>query len=206
MAIISALTSALLQLLVVGIITFLWWLIAARKKAPYLTWIGLYRPKIERTRLFLLVATIALLWIPLLMGLLLPSFVDTADTAASQFTGAGLAAIVPIILYAFIQTGLSEEILFRGFLTKRLSSWMGFSVGNIIQGLLFGLLHGVLFYQIAGLLGATLIGVLTGALGWLFGYMNEKLANGSIVPSWIIHSLSNFSVALVAAFNVNQLS
>lgn len=203
MSIISALTSALLQLLLFGIIPFLWWLISARKKNSFFAWIGLYRPEIKRTKLFLLVVTLALLWIPVLAAIVLPSFVDSVDIAANQFAGAGLAAIGPIILFAFIQTGLSEELLFRGFLTKRLSAWMGFPVGNIIQGLLFGLLHGVLFYQTAGLLGATLIVLLTSAVGWLMGYMNERLANGSIVPSWIVHGLSNFSVSLLAALNVN---
>ena len=41
-----------------------------------------------------------------------------------------------------IQTGLSEEILFRGFLGKRLIAKFGFAVGNVVQGLLFGTLHG----------------------------------------------------------------
>jgi membrane protease YdiL (CAAX protease family) len=193
----------LLNLLLFGSIPFLWWFISARKKISFFAWIGLYRPEIKSTKRFILVAAIALLLLPLVMTIVLPYFLGMSDLAVNQFKGAGMAGIVPIILYAFFQTGLSEEILFRGFLTKRLSASMGFPVGNIIQALLFGLLHGVLFYQTAGLLGAILIVLLTGAMGWLLGYMNERLANGSIIPSWLVHGTSNFIAALLAAFNVN---
>ena len=31
----------------------------------------------------------------------------------------------------------------------------------------------------------------TSVIAWLMGYINEKISNGSIIPSWIIHTISN---------------
>ena len=78
--------------------------------------------------------------------------------------------ILPILLYAFIQTGLAEEIFFRGFSIEE----------NI----------------------AAIITLIISIDGWFMGYLNEKLASGSIVPSWIVHGLSNLAVSLMSAFNI----
>ena len=55
--------------------------------------------------------------------------------ATAQFSGQGMAALIPCFIYDFLQTGFSEELFFRGFLTKRLIHKIGFKIGNLIQGL-----------------------------------------------------------------------
>jgi hypothetical protein len=45
-------------------------------------------------------------------------------------------------------------------------------------------------------LGLTAI---TGAIGWIEGWMNEKRAGGSIIPGWIFHSLTNIASGIGAA-------
>ncbi|NSW89541.1 MAG: CPBP family intramembrane metalloprotease [Firmicutes bacterium] len=73
------------------------------------------------------------------------------------------------MIYAFLQTGFSEELFFRVFLTKRLIHKFGFQVGNIVQGLLFGLMHGIMFISKAGVSGEFIIIYFT---DWYGGLVN----------------------------------
>ncbi len=186
MQIINLLISAILQLILFSIVPFIWWLICGRKELGFVKWLGFKKPvvknKIKYTITF--VGTIIVMGIPAF--LIVPLFVDKSEFASSQFSGQGLSALIPIMIYAFLQTGLSEELLFRGFLTKRLVHKFGFQVGNMIQGLLFGLMHGAMFISTAGLLGAIIISVITGIGGWLMGWINEKQTEGSMISDYII--------------------
>ncbi|WP_207706875.1 CPBP family intramembrane glutamic endopeptidase [Alkaliphilus pronyensis] len=128
-------------------------------------------------------------------------YVDVSNNATAQFAGKGFSALIPALIFSFIKTGLSEEIFFRGFLAKRLISKFGFKIGNIAQGLLFGLLHGMLFFWIAGVLGAIVIITLTGISGWLSGWINEKQSGGSIISSWLLHGTGNIIASIAAMFN-----
>jgi hypothetical protein len=40
---------------------------------------------------------------------------------------------------------------------------------------------------------------LTGIMGWVNGWLNERLGNGSIVPGWIAHGLTNVISYLAVA-------
>ena len=77
---------------------------------------------------------------------IMPAIEDTAIISQAQFAGLGLGGVFPVMIFAFLQTGLSEEILFRGFLNKRLSNRFGFAIGNTLQAILFGLVHGILLF------------------------------------------------------------
>ena len=114
----------------------------------------------------------------------------------------GVSGLGLILIYAIVQTGLSEELLFRGFLLKRLSGRWGFGIGNTIQALLFGLLHGVVLFNTIPVILVIAIIAFSATAGGIMGYINDKLGNGSILPSWFIHSLMNISSSLVVAFNV----
>ena len=125
------------------------------------------------------------------------SFEDKSLLVASEFSGQGFSAIIPIFISAVIKTGFCEELFFRGFLNKRLSHKFGFTAGNTIQAVIFGLLHGVFLLNTLSALTIALVIVFTATVGWFLGYANEKLGNGSIVPSWIIHSLANIIPSLL---------
>lgn len=73
-------------------------------------------------------------------------------------------------------------------------------MANTIQALLFGLLHGVMFFLLVGTVKTILIIIATGVIAWFMGYINEKYSNGSIIPSWIIHTISNLLSGVCAAF------
>jgi membrane protease YdiL (CAAX protease family) len=107
---------------------------------------------------------------------------------------------------AGVKTALTEEIFFRGLIAKRLISWLGFSVGNLIHALIFGAVHLLIFLIPGGpkftpLLGAAFL-LLPGASGWLMAFANEKAGNGSIAPGWMIHALGNAAAYPILAFLV----
>jgi len=65
-------------------------------------------------------------------------------------------------------------------------------------------MHGVLFFFISNVGSgiAIIITLMTGFVGWVMGYINEKYANGSIIPSYLIHGIGNALVAILALYNV----
>lgn len=195
----SKIVSSILQIIIFAIVPFLWWFVTARKQQKFVQWIGLKKPELDkRTVTTIIITTIAFLF----LGVLTLYTVKGVETATSEFAEVGLKAIPAIVIYAAFNTALPEELLFRGFLLKRIASKQGFYVANLIQSLLFGLLHGVIFISLVGVMKALLIIGLTGAIAWFMGYVNEKNSNGSIIPSWIIHTVSNLFSGICAAFSI----
>lgn len=199
---INILMSSIIQVLLFSIIPFIWWLISGRKDDSFLNWLGLKRfsikNKLNYTLLFL--GIIIILMIP---SLIVTTFLlDESTMATSQFSGEGISVLFAAIIYAFLQTGFSEELFFRGFLAKRLIHKLGFQWGNIVQGSLFGLMHGFLFIFSSELLGLVVIVLITGIAGYLLGWINEKYSNGSIISSWLIHGIGNLIPAILAMFNI----
>lgn len=194
---VNKLISSILQIVLFIIIPLVWWAVSARKKTSFWSWIGLKKigpAKGKNLYLWMGVVIVGFLLLSLFILPLVP------DTAASEFSGLGIAALPAALVYAFLNTALPEEIIFRGFLLKRCSAKLGFSIGNTIQSVLFGLLHGVMFFTITGPVMALLIVIFTGAIGWFMGLINEKKASGSILPSWLIHGIANTFSALMAMF------
>lgn len=202
MQIINLLISAILQVVLFSIIPFVWWLISGRKENSFLKWLGLKKPVIKNKPRYLVFILIVLVILLLPSLLVITLFVDESATATNQFSGQGISALIPALIYSFLQTGFSEELFFRGFLTKRFIHKFGFQWGNIIQGLLFGLLHGILFVSITGLLSAVVIVLITGVVGYLLGWINEKQSSGSILSSWIVHGFVNTVASIIAMFNI----
>ncbi|NLM38840.1 MAG: CPBP family intramembrane metalloprotease [Firmicutes bacterium] len=199
MDVLGSLVSSVVQVVIFSAVPFVWWAVTERGRVPFFKWVGLKRPALADKQRAALVIGAAVVF-SVSMQFVIPHLVETDDTAVSAFVGRGMAAFVPALLFAFISTGLSEEILFRGFLGKRLVAQHGFVIGNIVQAFVFGLIHGILFWGKTGTLVSALIAVVTGFTGWLMGYVNERIADGSIVPSWMIHGISNMLSALFVMF------
>lgn len=198
--------SSFVQLGIALLIPVIWWAVTTKRRLEFATWIGLYVPtwkvgplqRVSQKQL-----GIALLcWVAVSLASLRITRSVWGALATSRFIGAGLLAVVPILLYAFIQTGLSEELFFRGFLAKRLCASFGFSRGNAIQATVFALLHLLLFINYLPVSSLVAITVLSGIKGWIMGWLNEQAAGGSVVPSWMLHSLAILLVALGSAFNL----
>lgn len=194
----NLLASSILQIVLLSLLPFIWWLITARKKENFFRWIGFKGCKFGK-----LLGLIALLTLLTFAALVAPVYLlRDIGTAASQFEGLGAAGIPAALVYAVLQTSLSEEIFFRGFLLKRIANKFGFAAGNIIQAVLFGLLHGAMLFTKTGPLTAAAVTLLTGGAAFAFGWLNEKKADGSILPSWFIHALSNTLTSFAALFSL----
>jgi len=101
-------------------------------------------------------------------------------------------SLVVLLVAAILKTALAEEILFRGFIAKRLIAVTNYQTGNLLQAFLFGMLHSLLFLSISKNPLFLIVIFLIPALGaYVSVYLNEKVANGSIIPSWISHATSN---------------
>ena len=194
---VSKVVSSVVEILLFSAIPFIWWLITARKKQGFGKWIGLKKPSGGMKSV---VMTIVVIVAFLLLGAYSLWIVKGIETATSDFSGLGFAAIPAILVYAAFNTALPEEILFRGFLLKRMQNKLRFPVANGIQALLFGLLHAVMFFNLVGAVKAVIILVFTTVIAWFMGYVNEKNADGSILPSWIIHMIANIFSGVCAAF------
>lgn len=195
----QTLINSIIQIALFSLIPFIWWLIKGRKECGFFEWIGLKKMKDtgkNKTRVWIGVILAAFLALSVFML----TAVTGVETATSGFAGLGAAAVPAVLVYAALNTALPEEIIFRGFLLKRISARFGFKAGNLIQSILFGLMHGIMFFSATGFVKALLITIFTGAIGWAMGYVNEKKAGGSIVPGWIIHTSANIFSGLCSAF------
>ncbi|WP_089874146.1 CPBP family intramembrane glutamic endopeptidase [Epilithonimonas hungarica] len=111
-------------------------------------------------------------------------------------------SIIILLIVAIFKTSFAEEILFRGFIAKQLINKIGFNAGNLIQAIIFGFIHLLLFWALTK---TTIIFLLLSFLfsfiaGWTIGYIKEKYANGSIIPGWIAHATGNILSYFIIAF------
>lgn len=196
---INKIINSLLEIILFSLLPFLFWYLSARKQERFPDWIGLKKIKgAKKTALAIILVTVFYLAISLvfLKGL------NNIESATSEFQGLGFAALPAIFIYAVFNTSFPEEVLFRGFILKRLANKLGFAKANFIQGLLFGLLHGVMFFPLVGNLKTILIILLTSLAAFAMGYVNEEISGGSIIPSWIIHAISNLIAGIYLAFYI----
>jgi len=203
--IIDELQRAVLQIFILTIIPFVWWVIwwfgTTGTKMSFFKWVGLKKPIVANKKRFISFIVLALIVAISMSFVLDPILPDDIQLANARFGGQGVKALVPAIIFSFFATALPEEILFRGFLGKRLSGKLGFPIGNTIQAILFGLLHGATMFSTLGMAIPLLVIAYTGTLGWLMGYVNEK-ADGSILPGWCIHAISNLYAAIIIMFEL----
>ncbi|MGE8006914.1 CPBP family intramembrane glutamic endopeptidase [Lysinibacillus sp. NPDC093216] len=194
--------SAIIQVILFSVIPFIWWFFSARKEQTFLTWLGLKKPVIENKGNYFLwsLFIIILLFVPLIT--ISYFYLDSSTLATNRFTGLGFSALIPALFHSIVQTGLSEELLFRGFLLKRFMHKFGFQMGNIMQSLLFGILHGWMFYSLVPFGVVVLVVIATAFVGYLMGWINERKSNGSIITSWGIHSIVNLIAAFITMFNM----
>lgn len=202
MEIISTFISAIIQVILFSSIPFFWWVIFGRKQAGFFKWIGLKKPKIKTKQVYSTLCIVTILLFSCMSFVLIPMFSNLTELATSRFSGQGSKGIISALLYAFIQTGLSEEILFRGFLGKRIANKFGFAIGNTIQAILFGSLHGIMLFPAVGIGKSIIIIIFTGGIGWIMGYINERQSDGSILPSWCLHGIGNTISSILSLFNL----
>jgi len=187
----KTIVDALVQVgLVVGI-SYLIYLVSKRRVKGFMTWIGLKLPNNPTQRkkiLMLLGISIGLAGLPI--GLLLMAGESGDLNMAYESVRGDHPVWLALIFKSMIQTALSEEILFRGLFAKRLINWLGYKKGNLIQALVFGLIHSFAILTYGWSLGVILV-LMIGITAYFYGYIMECLAKGSIFYGWLIHGLTN---------------
>ncbi len=197
---VNELLGAILQVILFSVIPLIWWFVTARKKESFFKWIGFRKIDHKGNGIVTIVISVAVF---ILYGFATSFFTKVFSgaitSAGSQFAGKGVSFIPAALVYGFVRTGLSEEILFRGFLLKRISGRFGFVAGNIIQSVLFGLMHGIPFGMVSGnMLVAVVFTLLPGMMGFYMGWINEKKCGGSIISSWLMHGITNAVVTCLS--------
>lgn len=195
----NQLLNAIFQVVLFSIIPLAWWLITARKKENFFKWLGLKRPESKNGK-NLIFSTIIIMLICLAIGELAVWLRGDVAAAESAYKGMGFTALPSVLVYSYLQTGLSEEILFRGFLLKRLSAKFGFITATIVQALIFGAIHLTMVWGQVGIVAGIVIVIYPMIPAVAFAYLNEKKANGSIFPSWIAHGTLNTLSTLFSLF------
>lgn len=181
--------------------TFYMVVINKRKQEKFFNWIGLKKIKKEQLKA-IICRTLIVIIAFLLLSIYMIFITKDISTATSQFDGLGLKGLISAIIYSFVQTSFTEEIFFRGFILKRVKNKFGFTTANIIQSILFALLHCAMFFTLTSILNVILITLFTGLIALAMGYINEKESDGSIYPSWCIHGIANLFSSIVALFNI----
>lgn len=201
---VNEIISAILQVLIFTAIPFFVYLVAHRRAKGFFDYIGLRRPE-SRTMLYAVLCAAAFVLPALLLFYFSPGVreaVAAPNTVVGKLRANGLsgATVFLLCLKTLVQTAFSEEILFRGFIAKRLINRLGFTIGNLVQAILFGAMHLLIFAGQEFSLPLAVGVVFYPALGgWVAGYLNERLGNGSILPGWLMHGLTNL-ITYSAAF------
>lgn len=202
----NEIVSTIIQLIAFSLIPFIAYLFRKNKKQSFLQYIGLYKAETKSVKLAVLASALVLI-----SGIALTFFNEgirqailnpPSITGELRLSGFSLTTILILLTVAILKTSLAEEILFRGFITKRTIKIFGFKTGNIIQATIFGLIHVLLFWFLTktSVIFLILIFGFTFSAGWIIGLINEKYGNGSIIPGWIAHGLGNTLAYFIIAF------
>ncbi|MCT4598266.1 MAG: CPBP family intramembrane metalloprotease [Vallitalea sp.] len=191
----QSILNSLIQFGVIFTVSVIIYLIFCREKKGYFKWIGLYKPK---NNAWIMNACIIFIISFIIMVGPIIIFLSTgylsSELLRTEFTGKGLSTgiLISILFKAIIQTALTEEILFRGLIGKRVARKFGYLTGNITQAIIFGLPHGLPFILMYDKYLFGLIMFITASItGFLEFYINEKKGEGSILPSTCIHAFTN---------------
>ncbi|HSR89636.1 MAG TPA: CPBP family intramembrane glutamic endopeptidase [Candidatus Udaeobacter sp.] len=203
----SNLISAPLQVAVFALVPFIFFLFRKDKTVNFPKYIGLYLPSSNKYLKYMAYATLLILGTGTGLVFLNEDFKKillTAQSVTGQLHQAGLSltTILSLLVIACIKTSLSEEILFRGFIAKRLVRRLGFGLGNLLQALIFGIVHFLLFFSLVkvSILSLVMVFAMSSLAGWIIGYIKEKHADSSIIPGWVAHALGNTISYFVIAF------
>jgi len=198
--------STILQLIVFTLIPFLFFLFRKDKSVLFFKYIGLYKPTgksiiyVIGASLLIVVTGIGLTFIDegIKQAVLSPNSV----TGKLRLMGFNATSVSILLIIALFKTSLAEEILFRGFIAKQLINKLGFNIGNMLQAIIFGIIHFLLIGALTNttFIPLTIIFAFSSFAGWTIGYIKEKYAYGSIIPGWVAHGLGNTISYFILAF------
>ncbi|GAA0703539.1 CPBP family intramembrane metalloprotease [Paraclostridium ghonii] len=177
-------------------IPFLWYIISKKKFKGAFKYLGLkktnkqnYFQALKITSLAYIFSFSVIVIIKLIQG-------DVSlNPLESAYNSRIIIFIISLILFG-MKAAISEEILFRGFLGKRLIYKFGFLKGNILQSIIFMMVHIFSFSKLPTL-EAILFLINSAIIGFVFGYIMDKKCDGSILPAMICHGAVNITTAII---------
>ena len=187
---------AVLQVLMFMLIPFIVYLIKHKGVKGFFNYIGL-KKSTPKANLLAILTCLLFAAPPLILTLVNPDFRTimfdpNSITGKFRQMGFGTGSIIILLLIALFKTSLSEELFFRGFVAKRLIAGLGFLRGNVMQAFIFGIIHTILFsFTTRDPLFLVVIFLIPSIGAYVSVILNEKMANGSIIPGWIAHGLAN---------------
>ena len=130
-----------------------------------------------------------------LVSLLSAAFPKEIAKYTAMLKRSGLAGDIPplMVIYSAVLGPISEELAFRGLSMGYFKKSMTFAWANILQALLFGLIHGNSIQFVYAFL-----------LGLLFGYIAHK--TGSLLVTIILHICFNSCSFIIEALFPHALN
>jgi len=207
MSLASELVSSVIQLLVFAFIPFVVYVAGRKTVKGFLRDLG-FHPAERRSWQLMWIALAAVCVIHP-VHYLIPGIPEVMNSEASlngkvRAAGFSVEMVLVVIVVSWIKTALAEEILFRGFLAKRLIRRWGFVAGNTVQAAVFGVIHGALLMLLSEipipLPALAAVVLFPAAAGYVLGWIKEKQGNGSILPGFVAHGLGNNVTLLMVMF------
>jgi membrane protease YdiL (CAAX protease family) len=182
---------AIIQVGIVLIVSFIVYLIKNRKAKGFGKWMGLFIPKIDdlKTKILKLILILIIFSVIPIVIVININIANDTNLAYQSIEG-GKFLFIGLIFKSLIQTALSEELLFRGLIGKRLVNILGYKKGNIVQSIIFGLVHCFAIITFGYKIGVIMI-VIIAFTAYFYGYLMYKVAKGSILLCWLAHGISN---------------
>ena len=197
-------TSILSNVALFSVIPLLWHLDKERTIKGFVHSLGIYRPHSAASGSILTVTSVYLLTLAATITVVLSGFSDRGLGAHGGTHGltTGTTILLYIVMFG-LKTGIAEEIFFRGFIAKKLIDRLGYSKGNLLQALVFGMPHSFLVSGPFSAIDLVVRGINAILLGYTFGYIMDKRSGGNIVPAMIAHTSANIvsSIVLTTIFS-----
>lgn len=193
MILLNQINSAILQLLLFISIPFIWYVVTHKRINGFFVWMGIkLAPKPPlKVMLCILIGFLVVVFLPY-MYLYQSRNLNYQGFTVDAFRQSGwsIQTLCVILIWAILQTSLSEEILFRGFFCKRCCNKFGEKIGNTVQAIIFGMVHTATLPD-KNILAILIVVLLTGGIGYVLGWLSLKKVDGSILYGWIIHAAVN---------------
>lgn len=189
----SQLMSAVLQLFLLTAVPLIWYAASHRRISGFFRWLGLYpAARVPWKTMGAVLTGFALVTLLPYWYLYQSGSLTYSGFPADSYRQSGWSAetVLVVLIWAVVQTSLSEEIFFRGFLCRRFSEAAGWIAGNALQAVLFGMIHLPAVWG-KGFLPALVTVLLTGGIGFALGWLSQRRAEGSILYGWCIHAAVN---------------
>ncbi len=200
---ISEIVSSIIRVLLFALIPLIWWWAKSKDEQKFLEYIGIKKIDSQNViKVVIWTASMAIMYTLFWIVILPTVYYHYTNSPLFYFEAGGFQVVPTILIYGIFYMALPVEILFRGFLLKRLQTRHDFQIANLIQALIFGILQGILLISLIGApLSIAIIAFSTG-IAWFMGYINEEHAEGSILPSIAIYSTINIVIGIEVAFGL----